>query len=172
MSESESEGALTTLFFYVLFVHPVCAWILAPKRFRKDRAIVYAILFLATIALGKMVGGHLGREGVASPLLVANEYYVGSKGIIIYSSVQLSCTAGTLLAVEGFHPGETRWCEAACIFVLVVSKPKLLEDVTMMQHKPIYQSVKSWFSTATPMFAAVYGVVKLTSTLPCNQRPP
>lgn len=55
MSESESAGALGTLFFYVLFVHPVCAWILAPKRFRKDRAIVYAILFLATIAFGKMV---------------------------------------------------------------------------------------------------------------------
>eukprot|EP00904_Undaria_pinnatifida_P007847 jgi/Undpi1/4192/HiC_scaffold_16.g07559.m1 len=54
MSESESAGALGTLFFYVLFVHPVCAWILAPKRFRKDRAIVYAILFLATIAFGKM----------------------------------------------------------------------------------------------------------------------
>ncbi len=51
----ESAGALGTLFFYVLFVHPVCAWILAPKRFRKDRAIIYAILFLATIALGKMV---------------------------------------------------------------------------------------------------------------------
>ena len=56
MSESsESAGALGTLFFYVLFVHPVCSWILAPKRFRKDRAIVYAILFLATIAFGKMV---------------------------------------------------------------------------------------------------------------------
>lgn len=55
MSESDSGSALGTLFFYVLFVHPVCAWILAPKRFRKDRALVYAILFLATIALGKMV---------------------------------------------------------------------------------------------------------------------
>lgn len=56
MSESsESTGALGTLFFYVLFVHPVCSWILAPKRFRKDRAIVYAILFLATIAFGKIV---------------------------------------------------------------------------------------------------------------------
>lgn len=56
MSESsDSAGALGTLFFYVLFVHPVCSWILAPKRFRKDRAIVYAILFLATIAFGKIV---------------------------------------------------------------------------------------------------------------------
>lgn len=56
MSEAgDSAGALGTLFFYVLFVHPVCAWILAPKRFRKDRAIIYAILFLATIAIGKMV---------------------------------------------------------------------------------------------------------------------
>lgn len=61
MSESESAGALGTLFFYVMFVHPVCAWILAPKRFRKDRAIVYAILFLATIAFGKMVGGNGGE---------------------------------------------------------------------------------------------------------------
>ena len=59
MSESESAGALGTLFFYVLFVHPVCAWILSPKRFRKDRAIVYAILFLATIAFGKMVSKSL-----------------------------------------------------------------------------------------------------------------
>ncbi|CAM9746289.1 unnamed protein product [Pylaiella littoralis] len=50
----ESAGALGTLFFYVLFVHPVCAWILAPKRFRKDRAIVYAILFLAAVAIGKL----------------------------------------------------------------------------------------------------------------------
>lgn len=55
MSESDSGSALGTLFFYVLFVHPVCSWILAPKRFRKDRALVYAILFLATIAFGKMV---------------------------------------------------------------------------------------------------------------------
>lgn len=55
MSESDSAGALGTLFFYVLFVHPVCAWILAPKRFRKDRAIVYAVMFLATISFGKMV---------------------------------------------------------------------------------------------------------------------
>lgn len=52
---AESAGALGTLFFYVMFVHPVCAWILAPKRFPKDRAIVYAIAFLATIAIGKMV---------------------------------------------------------------------------------------------------------------------
>lgn len=58
---AESAGALGTLFFYVMFVHPVCAWILAPKRFHKDRAIVYAIAFLATIAIGKMV-----REGQRS----------------------------------------------------------------------------------------------------------
>lgn len=66
MSEAgDSAGALGTLFFYVLFVHPACAWILAPKRFRKDRAIIYAILFLATIAIGKMVsddGGPRERE--------------------------------------------------------------------------------------------------------------
>lgn len=65
MSETaESAGALGTLFFYVLFVHPVCAWILAPKRFRKDRAIIYAILFLATIAIGKMVRGEEDGEGL------------------------------------------------------------------------------------------------------------
>lgn len=66
MSDSESAGALGTLFFYVLFVHPVCAWILAPKRFRKDRAIVYAILFLATIAFGKMVSAANQHTAVVS----------------------------------------------------------------------------------------------------------
>lgn len=54
-SGDESAGALGTLFFYVMFVHPVCSWILAPKRFKKEKALVYAIIFLATIALGKMV---------------------------------------------------------------------------------------------------------------------
>lgn len=74
---AESAGALGTLFFYVLFVHPVCAWILAPKRFRKDRAIIYAILFLATIAIGKMVRVHKGcgeRGGLASALFVPYMY--------------------------------------------------------------------------------------------------
>lgn len=70
MSEGgDSAGALGTLFFYVLFVHPVCAWILAPKRFRKDRAIVYAILFLAAIALGKLVSVSRKACGASRHLL-------------------------------------------------------------------------------------------------------
>lgn len=55
MSSEEGSGPVGALLFYVLVVHPVCAWILAPKRFRKDRALIYAIIFLATIAVGKMV---------------------------------------------------------------------------------------------------------------------
>lgn len=54
-SGDESAGALGTLFFYVMFVHPVCAWILAPKRFKKEKALIYAIIFLGVVALGKMV---------------------------------------------------------------------------------------------------------------------
>lgn len=71
---AESAGALGTLFFYVLFVHPVCAWILAPKRFRKDRAIIYAILFLATIAIGKMVRRGGGAESERGRLASARRF--------------------------------------------------------------------------------------------------
>lgn len=78
----ESAGALGTLFFYVLFVHPVCAWILAPKRFRKDRAIVYAILFLAAVAIGKLVRAEREREEHG----VAEVSYMSS----------VSCPAGAL----------------------------------------------------------------------------
>lgn len=61
-SGDESAGALGTLFFYVMFVHPVCAWILAPKRFKKEKALAYAIIFLGVVALGKMVRGG-ARDG-------------------------------------------------------------------------------------------------------------
>lgn len=62
-SGDESAGALGTLFFYVMFVHPVCSWILAPKRFKKEKGIIYAIIFLATIALGKMVSCAMCMRG-------------------------------------------------------------------------------------------------------------
>lgn len=66
MSERESAGASDSVFFYVLFVHPLCAWILAPNRLRKDRATVSAIVLMAIIAFGKMVGN--GDKRVAGPV--------------------------------------------------------------------------------------------------------
>jgi hypothetical protein len=58
MSDNQSSGSsdsssLTGFFFYTFFVYPACSWILAPKRFPRKMAILYAIGFLATLAAVK-----------------------------------------------------------------------------------------------------------------------
>lgn len=43
-------SGLGSFFFYVFIVHPATAWILRPGRFERKRSILYAIVFLASLA--------------------------------------------------------------------------------------------------------------------------
>ena len=51
-AEDDFSG-LTSFFFYVFLVHPATAWILKPGRFERKKSIMYAILFLASLAAFK-----------------------------------------------------------------------------------------------------------------------
>lgn len=56
MSKQQAEddfSGLTSFFFYVFLVHPATAWILRPGRFERKKSIMYAILFLASLAAFK-----------------------------------------------------------------------------------------------------------------------
>lgn len=58
MSDESGSGGddlsgLSGFFFYVFIVHPATAWILKPGRFEKKKSIVYAIGFLALLAVVK-----------------------------------------------------------------------------------------------------------------------
>lgn len=55
MSSTDASGgdelsALSGFMFYVFIVHPATAWILKPGRFPRQKAIMYAISFLAALA--------------------------------------------------------------------------------------------------------------------------
>jgi hypothetical protein len=53
-SAGDSDGVVTLL-LYIVFVYPTCSWILSPKRkWPRKQAIIYAICFLAAIAVGKL----------------------------------------------------------------------------------------------------------------------
>lgn len=51
---AESSDDIISLFIYVFFVHPVCSWILTPKRYPKKKAICFAVAFLALVASVKV----------------------------------------------------------------------------------------------------------------------
>jgi len=56
MSNQQPEddfSGLTSFFFYVFLVHPATAWILRPGRFERKKSIMYAIMFLASLAAVK-----------------------------------------------------------------------------------------------------------------------
>eukprot|EP00560_Eucampia_antarctica_P004481 CAMPEP_0197831142 /NCGR_PEP_ID=MMETSP1437-20131217/7728_1 /TAXON_ID=49252 ORGANISM="Eucampia antarctica, Strain CCMP1452" /NCGR_SAMPLE_ID=MMETSP1437 /ASSEMBLY_ACC=CAM_ASM_001096 /LENGTH=360 /DNA_ID=CAMNT_0043433925 /DNA_START=237 /DNA_END=1319 /DNA_ORIENTATION=+ len=56
MSTTQPEddfSGLTSFFFYVFLVHPATAWILRPGRFERKKSIMYAIMFLASLAAVK-----------------------------------------------------------------------------------------------------------------------
>ncbi|CAM9862300.1 unnamed protein product [Ectocarpus sp. 6 AP-2014] len=114
---AESAGALGTLFFYVMFVHPVCAWILAPKRFPKDRAIVYAIAFLATIAIGKMALENAERGPNFYQLLGVRR---GSSAIEIKRAYRQ-------LSLE-LHPDKNPSQDAADMFSKIQAAQEILMD--------------------------------------------
>lgn len=50
---SSGDDGLLSFFFYILFVYPTTSWILKPGRFPKKTGLMYAIGFLAVLALGK-----------------------------------------------------------------------------------------------------------------------
>lgn len=50
---SAGDDGLVSFFFYILFVYPTTSWILKPGRFPKKTGLMYAIGFLAILALGK-----------------------------------------------------------------------------------------------------------------------
>lgn len=52
-SGNDELSGLGGFFFYIFIVHPLTAWILRPGRFERKRSIMYAILFLASLALFK-----------------------------------------------------------------------------------------------------------------------
>ena len=49
-STSDDMSGLTGFFFYMFIVHPITAWILKPGRFERQKSIMYAIIFLASLA--------------------------------------------------------------------------------------------------------------------------
>ena len=50
---SDDLSGLGSFFFYIFIVHPATAWILRPGRFERKRSIIYAIIFLASLAFLK-----------------------------------------------------------------------------------------------------------------------
>jgi hypothetical protein len=50
---SDDLGGLGGFFFYIFIVHPITAWILRPGRFERKKSIMYAIIFLASLAFLK-----------------------------------------------------------------------------------------------------------------------
>ena len=49
-SSSSSDSGLVSFLFYTFFVYPSCSWILAPGRFPRKTAVMYAVAFLALLA--------------------------------------------------------------------------------------------------------------------------
>ncbi|CAM9863191.1 unnamed protein product [Phaeothamnion confervicola] len=124
MADTDGLGGL---FFYILFVYPLCSWILAPGRFKRERGITYAIGVLAAIAIAKLSFEWYDRG--------ANYYQM--MGVRRYATPLEIKRAYKKISLE-LHPDKNPSEDAADQFAHMKEAYDVLMD---MEYRPIYDKL-------------------------------